>query len=287
MTSLMIPSQIDPSIFHDMWQYGLVNISGNDIKVSNIIIALILLVTGLKISKKLTRLIVPIISKKLHPDQDLLYNMERLILGTFFGITILLSLQVANIPLAIFAFIGGAFAIGLGLGAQGFVNNLINTIIIMVEKPIKIGDIVEIQGTIGIVKSIGTRCININSFNSGEVLVPNTLLMQNKLSKWSCDDNIVYFIYINVQKKDNLQLDHKFIIQQLKIAINELEPLIITTEPEIYLTKISELEDQFFLKFACNIKSLKEHRFIKDKVNFALLKHLNIPFKVEYSENLG
>ena len=105
MTSLMIPSQIDPSIFHDMWQYGLVNISGNDIKVSNIIIALILLVTGLKISKKLTRLIVPIISKKLHPDQDLLYNMERLILGTFFGITILLSLQVANIPLAIFAFI--------------------------------------------------------------------------------------------------------------------------------------------------------------------------------------
>lgn len=288
MTNSVIPSQIDPSsIVHIIWQYGLVNIAGNDIKVSNIIIALILLILGFRLSKKLIKLIVPIISKKLHGHQDLIYTIERLLSGVFFGITILLSLQVANIPLAIFAFVGGAVAIGIGLGAQGFVNNLVNTIIIMVEKPIKIGDIIEIQGTLGIVKSIGTRSITINSFTSGEILVPNIILMQNKFSKWSCDDHIRYYMYVSILKKDDLQIDHNLIIKQLKLVLDDLDFVISALTPEIYLTKISKLEDQFFLRFDCNIKSLTEPAFIKDRVNFALLKHLNIPFKVEYSKNLG
>jgi small-conductance mechanosensitive channel len=223
----------------------------------------------------------------LDDDQDLVYTIERLLSLVFLGITILLALQVANIPLAIFAFIGGAFAIGIGLGAQGLVNNLVNTMIIIVEKPIKIGDIVEIQGAIGRVKSIGTRCITVNSFTGGDVLVPNTILMQNKFSKWSGSDNISYCIYINIIKKDGLQIDYDLITEQLRRISNELDFAVSSIAPEIYLTKISELEDQFFLKFTCNSKLMKEANFIKSKINFALLKHLNIPFKVEYSENLG
>ena len=69
--------------------------------------------------------------------------------------------------------------------------------------------------------------------------------------------------------------------------MNELGVLIGSFDPEIYLTKISLLEDQFFLKFTCDINSLKEPIFIKDKINFALLKHCKAPFKVEYSKNLG
>ncbi|MBU6184091.1 MAG: mechanosensitive ion channel [Rickettsiales bacterium] len=287
MTSLLSASQVDSSIFHEMWQYGLVNISGNDIKVSNIVVALLILLIGINLSKKLIKLIIPVISKKLDDDQDLVYTIERLLSLVFLGITILLALQVANIPLAIFAFIGGAFAIGIGLGAQGLVNNLVNTMIIIVEKPIKIGDIVEIQGAIGRVKSIGTRCITVNSFTGGDVLVPNTILMQNKFSKWSGSDNISYCIYINIIKKDGLQIDYDLITEQLRRISNELDFAVSSIAPEIYLTKISELEDQFFLKFTCNSKLMKEANFIKSKINFALLKHLNIPFKVEYSENLG
>lgn len=287
MTNLIPSSQIDSSIFHDMWQYGLVNISGNDIKVSNIVVALLILLIGINLSKKLIKIIMPVISKKLDEDQDLVYTIERLLSLVFLGITVLLALQVANIPLAIFAFIGGAFAIGIGLGAQGLVNNLVNTMIIIIEKPIKIGDIVEIQGTIGRVISIGTRCITVSSLTGEDVLVPNTIIMQNKFSKWSGNDNITYYIYINIIKKDGLQIDHGLIVEQLRNVRNELDFAISTIIPEIYLTKISELEDQFSLKLTCKSKSIKEINFIKSKINFALLKHLTIPFKVEYSNNLG
>jgi len=287
MTNLLPPTQVDSSIFHDMWQYGLVNISGNDIKVSNIVVALLILLIGINLSKKLIKLIMPVISKKLDEDQDLVYTIERLLSLVFLGITVLLALQVANIPLAIFAFIGGAFAIGIGLGAQGLVNNLVNTMIIIIEKPIKIGDIVEIQGAIGKVKSIGTRCITVNSFTGEDVLVPNTIIMQNKFSKWSGNDNISYYIYINIIKKEGVQFDHSLIAKQLRYVSNELDLAVSSIIPEVYLTKVSELEDQFSLKFTCKSKSIKEANFIKNKINFALLKHLNIPFRIEYSNNLG
>jgi small-conductance mechanosensitive channel len=270
-----------------MWQYGLVNISGNDIKVSNIVVALLILLIGINLSKKLIKLIMPVISKKIDEDQDLVYTIERLLSLLFLGITVLLALQVANIPLAIFAFIGGAFAIGIGLGAQGLVNNLVNTMIIIIEKPIKIGDIVEIQGAIGKVKSIGTRCITVNSFTGEDVLVPNTIIMQNKFSKWSGNDNISYYIYINIIKKEGVQVDHSLIAEQLRYVSNELDFAVSSIIPEVYLTKVSELEDQFSLKFTCKSKSIKESNFIKNKINFALLKHLNIPFRIEYSNNLG
>ena len=287
MTNLLPPTQVDSSIFHDMWQYGLVNISGNDIKVSNIVVALLILLIGINLSKKLIKLIMPVISKKIDEDQDLVYTIERLLSLLFLGITVLLALQVANIPLAIFAFIGGAFAIGIGLGAQGLVNNLVNTMIIIIEKPIKIGDIVEIQGAIGKVKSIGTRCITVNSFTGEDVLVPNTIIMQNKFSKWSCNDNNRYYIYINIIKKEGVQVDHSLIAEQLRYVSNELDFAVSSIIPEVYLTKVSELEDQFSLKFTCKSKSIKEANFIKNKINFALLKHLNIPFRIEYSNNLG
>jgi len=287
MTNLVPPTQVDSSIFHDMWQYGLVNISGNDIKVSNIVVALLILLIGINLSKKLIKLIMPLISKKLDEDQDLVYTIERLLSLVFLGITVLLALQVANIPLAIFAFIGGAFAIGIGLGAQGLVNNLVNTMIIIIEKPIKIGDIVEIQGAIGKVKSIGIRCITVNSFTGEDVLVPNTIIMQNKFSKWSGNDNISYYIYINIIKKEGLQVDHSLIAEQLRYVSNELDFAVSSIIPEVYLTKVSELEDQFSLKFTCKSKSIKEANFIKNKINFALLKHLNTPFRIEYSNNLG
>lgn len=287
MTNLFPPTQVDSSIFHNMWQYGLVNISGNDIKVSNIVVSLLILLIGINLSKKLIKLIMPLISKKLDEDQDLVYTIERLLLLVFLGITVLLALQVANIPLAIFAFIGGAFAIGVGLGVHGLVNNLVNTMIIIIEKPIKIGDIVEIQGAIGKVKSIGTRSITVNSFTGEDVLVPNTIIMQNKFSKWSGNDNISYYIYINIIKKEGLQVDHSLIAEQLRYVSNELDFAVSSIIPEVYLTKVSELEDQFSLKFTCKSKSIKEANFIKNKINFALLKHLNTPFRIEYSNNLG
>ena len=288
MASLPIANSFNSSIFHDVWKYDLINISGNNIKVSNIIIALILLFLGLRFSKKITRFTIKLLSKKLKEDADTIYTIERLISYALFIITIFVALQIANIPLGIFAFIGGALAIGIVLGAQGVVTNFINTIVIMVEKPVKIGDVIEIQETVGRVKAIGTRCITIDSIDSGEILIPNAILIQNKLSKWTHAGNKTsYHVYVNIPKENNAELQHDLIINQLKLVAKDLDFIAPKSEVEIYLTSIEKLKDQFCLSFLGNANLVKGARDIRHKINLALLQHLKNNFNVEYSRNLG
>lgn len=291
MMDQLIPGKVNQSMIHDLWNYSLVNISGNEIKISNILVALMMFIICIRFSNKLIKIIIKLLAKKLQNDQDAINTIERL-LSYFFGIlTVFISLQIANISLAIFAFVGGALAIGIGFGAQGVINNFINTIILMLEKPVKIGDVIEIQGVVGKVKSIGNRYITISSFNSKEVLVPNSDLIQNKVSKWNSDGNkLVYYVYVNIikgtDKEMGLRIDHKLIINQINLAAQGLTFLLAKHKTEIYLTNIGKFEDQFCLVLFCDKNLLKSDESTKNEINMSLLKELEGVFTVDYSKNL-
>ncbi|HEY7746008.1 MAG TPA: mechanosensitive ion channel domain-containing protein, partial [Desulfuromonadales bacterium] len=68
------------------------------------------------------------------------------------------ALITVKIPLTIFAFMGGALAIGVGFGAQNLINNFISGLILLIERPIKVGDVVDVDGNRGRVTQIGARC---------------------------------------------------------------------------------------------------------------------------------
>jgi small-conductance mechanosensitive channel len=288
MSHFSLPSSFSPAVFDDLWKYDVLHISGNAIKVSNIVIAIIVLFIGIKFTKKITQIILKVLSKKFHDDPDTAHTINRLVSYSLLILNIFISLQIANIPLGIFTFIGGAFAIGIGLGAQGIVSSFINTIVIMIEKPVKIGDVIEIQETIGRVKFIGTRCITISSVNSEEILIPNSMLMQNKLSKWTHENNKTsYYVYINILKEKNLKINHDSIIKQLDLVTKDLDFITNQSDYQVYLTKIAKAKDQFRLSFLCNANLVKCSQDIRNKLNLALLKHLKTDFTVEYSKNLG
>ena len=287
MIDHLTSTELTQSMLHSLWNYSLVNISGNEIKISNILVAVIVFIISIKFSSKLVKMITKLLAKNLHNDHDSINTIERLLSYFFWIVTVFISLQIANISLSIFAFIGGALAIGIGLGAQGVINNFINTIIRMLEKPIKIGDMIETQGVIGEVKAIGNRNITISSFNSEEILIPNNSLMQNKLSKWSYDDKkLVYHIYINVHKDTDPIIDHELIIKKIKSAAEKFSFISNKSKIEVYLTKISKLEDQFCLILFCDKKLLKSTESAKNEINMSLLKELKNTFTVEYSKNL-
>lgn len=281
------PAEINQSLINEIWHYSLVSISGNEIKISNIAVALLLFVIFIHISKKITAIIVKLLSSKLRHDEDSVNTIERLISYCFWAIATLIALQVAGIPLSIFAFIGGALVIGVGFGAQSLVNNFISTIVIMLEKPIKIGDFIETQGISGRVKSVGTRCVIIKNGDSEEILIPNNSLMQNKLSRWTCNDHhqSVYHIYVHLSK-ENSEIDHYQIIEQLRLAATTLDFLVPDKHPEVYLTKVAKTEDQFCLILHCERKLIKSSEDIKNQINIALLKTLQSGFTVEYSKNI-
>lgn len=101
----------------------------------------------------------------------------------FIGFLLLVStLSFLKIPLTVFAFFGGALAIGIGFGAQTLIKNFISGIIMLFERKIRVGDIVDVGGVTGSIIEINTRSSVLRGGDGKETLIPNSLFLENKIT---------------------------------------------------------------------------------------------------------
>ena len=101
---------------------------------------------------------------------------------------VLLTLNLARIPLSVFAFLGGALAIGVGFGTQTIIKNFISGMILLVERRVQIGDIIDIDGVHGTVTTVDLRSSTVRSGDGRETLVPNSVLLEHKVANWTLSD---------------------------------------------------------------------------------------------------
>ena len=101
------------------------------------------------------------------------------------------TLSWLSIPLTIFAFLAGALAIGVGFGTQTIIKNFISGIILLFERKVRVGDIIDVDGTHGVVSEINTRSSIVRGFNGIENLVPNSLLLENRVVNWTLNNRLL------------------------------------------------------------------------------------------------
>ncbi|WP_114790601.1 mechanosensitive ion channel [Niabella yanshanensis] len=101
---------------------------------------------------------------------------------------IFLAFAAAGIPLDKITIIVGALSVGIGFGLQTLINNLVSGLIISFEKPVNVGDIVEIRGRTGTMKSIGFRSSIMTTSDGAEVVIPNGDLLNEHLVNWTLND---------------------------------------------------------------------------------------------------
>lgn len=117
-------------------------------------------------------------------------TMSRLIHYTIIVIGLVLALAAAGIQLGQLAIVVGAFGVGIGFGLQTIVNNFISGLILMFERPIRVGDVVQLGAVSGEVASIGIRASTIRGWDGSEVVVPNGNLISNELTNWTLSNAI-------------------------------------------------------------------------------------------------
>jgi potassium-dependent mechanosensitive channel len=100
-------------------------------------------------------------------------------------VVLLVALHLVRIPVTAFAFLGGALAIGVGFGTQTIIKNLISGLIVLGERKVRVGDIIEVDGIAGTVTTIDARACIVRGFDGVESIVPNSVLLENRVTSWT------------------------------------------------------------------------------------------------------
>ncbi|MEZ5399120.1 MAG: mechanosensitive ion channel [Bryobacteraceae bacterium] len=121
------------------------------------------------------------------------YAIERTIRYGAFAFGLLVGLNTAGVNLSSLAVLGGALGIGLGFGLQAITNNFVAGLILLFERPIKMGDRVEIDGLNGIVVRIGGRSTWVRTNDNIVIVIPNSDFITNRVINWTANDSKVRF----------------------------------------------------------------------------------------------
>jgi small-conductance mechanosensitive channel len=100
-----------------------------------------------------------------------------------------LALAASGFPLDRITILVGALGVGVGLGLQGLVNNLVSGLIIAFDRPVNVGDFIEVSGHAGTVKSVGFRSSVLSAVSGGDVVIPNGDLLNSHLINWTLGGN--------------------------------------------------------------------------------------------------
>lgn len=162
-------------------------VSGQEFTLGKLLIIPATLVVGYLLIRWLALLITNrMVAVNLQPD--LVHLVRRIFYIIALAVLAITLLDLINVPLTAFAFVSGAIAIGIGFGAQNIINNFISGWILMWERPIRIGDFLEVGADSGTVEAINTRSTRIRRTDGVHMLIPNSALLENTVVNWTLID---------------------------------------------------------------------------------------------------
>lgn len=158
--------------------------------------------------------------------------------GSYFGYIAAagFALNVAGLDFSNIAIIAGALGVGIGFGLQSIVNNFISGLILLAERPIRVGDWVSLPAGEGLVKRINVRATEIETFDSCTIIVPNSDLITKPVNNWTHDDTLGRFT-VSVGIAYNSDVDD---IRGIMLDIAKAHRKVLTyPEPTALLTNFA------------------------------------------------
>lgn len=194
-----------------------------------------------------------------------------------FTLGIIIAFAASGIPVDKIAIVLGALSVGIGFGLQTIVNNLVSGIILAFERPIQIGDTVQVGQVEGIVKEIGIRSSKIKNWDGADIIIPNGDLLAHQLTNWTLSDKKRRVeLIIGVAYQSDMDQVTKLIEEQLSV-----EGILHLPAPRVFLQTFADNSVNFRVLFW--VDDVDVWVAIRDKVMRGIFKSfqengVEIPF---------
>lgn len=163
------------------------------ITLGKVVMAVIILAVGIWIAGLVARVSERLIIRRLNIEANQARLIRRWFRALLIVCLVMFSLVSVKIPLTVFAFAGGALAIGLGFGMQNLLKNFVSGLILLFERPFRVGDVLDVGGQRGTVTEVGLRASVLQLWDGTETLIPNSSLLENNVTNWTYSNRTVRF----------------------------------------------------------------------------------------------
>jgi small-conductance mechanosensitive channel len=203
-------------------------------------------------------------------DRSLQYAIAQVVSNIVLVVGIFIVLENTGIHLAALTVFAGAVGVGVGFGLQNIASNFISGLVILAERPITIGDRVEVAGIVGRVQQIRARSTVILTSDNIAMIVPNTKFIDSPVRNWHYGDERVRFrLPIGVAYGSDVNKVREALIA----AAREHSATLSDPEPTAYLEKFGDSTIDFELVAWTQEMSYQPRRYRSD-LNYLIYKHL-------------
>ena len=201
---------------------------------------------GYFVANAFTFLLKKVVLPRLPLKRGLPYAISTVTYYVLLLLVALAALSGAGIELNKFTVLTGALGVGLGFGLQNIVNNFVSGLILLFERPIHVGDTVDVGGLVGIVRRIGARSSTVVTFQGAEVIVPNSNLLSNQVINWTLSSQ---WRRVDVPVRVAYGTDPERVIKLL-VAVAESHPeVLLERRPMAFFVGFGESSLNFELRF--------------------------------------
>ena len=243
----------------------LFKIGENPVSLQSLVELIVLFIAILVISRFFTEFLKERLLVRLGIDEGNREAIAVIIGYLIVALGAIVAIQSIGFNLASFAVVAGGLGVGLGFGIQDLTTNFVSGLTLLLDRPVKVGDFVELEGLMGIVKKISIRSTIIQTNDDSSVIVPNSKMISNKIVNWSYENSLLCLrVPVEVAENSNPLLVTETL---LNIAYAEAGVLY---EPNPKVLFVEFGDDSFKFELLVWTDRPTQREVIKSSLNFAI-----------------
>jgi small-conductance mechanosensitive channel len=265
----------------ELWFYRLmtdIRIGGITISLVGILIGVLLFMIGLVVTRWFQQWLDGSVMSRGRLDTGVRNSIKTGI--GYLGVAIagLIGVMAAGIDLSSLALVAGALSLGIGFGLQNIVSNFVSGLILLVERPFKVGDWVSTSSTEGFVKRISVRATEIETFTRQSIIVPNSELINSPVGNWTHRNKLGR---VDVPIGVSYDSDPRRLVEILTEIARGHELVLRNPEPVVHFSGFGESSLDFVLK--CHVADVLDGITVRTELSIRVLERLRkenieIPF---------